>query len=267
MSTVLMNPARLVRRLVASALSLGALAALAQTAPSDWWILGVPLSLLVVAAFTVHVTKLGPQLLARAVWWSNLALGVVLTVLGNGRERTGGVELACTCGVALLAIGRDGLGEATETDAYAPAAFRSSLLLLMVFALADAQTFLLFAVVALVGRGDSAGLGLLMAFSGIAYLIGFLGLYRVALWGALVTVATSALMFVIVTLGIVHVDGELRGFFSLLNGVHVLAASPMLFSVLTGKRLPTPSPLVRRVASIGVIVGLLVLSVVCSALH
>src|SRR5262245_28680633 len=134
------------RKLTAGALGLVAACAL-RAAADEWPIVSIPLALLIVSAIVVHLVKLGPQLLARAVWWSSLASGVLLAVAGPQRDSDCGLVMAVACGAALLVIGRKGLAEASESAGYAPAAFRSSLLLLMVFALADAQTFLLFGIV------------------------------------------------------------------------------------------------------------------------
>jgi hypothetical protein len=235
-----------------------------------YWKVLLPVVALVSAAIVVLIPRLGPQLFARAVFWSNLGLGAILCLLGSGSETWSGFELAAACGIALLVVGRKGLAEGGERDAYAPAAFRSSLLLLMVLALADAQTFLLFGILNMDGA-DGARFGphvsALLLTAGAVLAVGFIGLYRVELWGAALNVGTCVAVLIVAGAGLIQVDDKVRKVVCALSALHVLVASPMLLSLFTKRRLPSPSPRVRGIAASAVIVGALLVCAVALMLH
>lgn len=243
---------RPVRSAVASFFSIAAVASLASCVSDQWYLLVVPLALLLSSAFLVHRASLAPQLLARAVWWANLALGTVLAIAGSHHERACGAFLALTTGAALLVAGRRSLAEASERAGYIPAALRSALMLLMIFALADAQTFLLFGSVGFIEGSKGFGHSWLMTGIGVAYVIGFAGLYRLRVWGALWNAAVSVLVLFVV-LGVWKPVDELTVFLTVLAVVHLLVAAPVGLSALTGRPLPTPAPRVRGYLTTGVI--------------
>jgi hypothetical protein len=222
----------------------------------------IPLVGLVLAAIVIHAPGLGPQLLARAAWWSNFALGVMLCYLGGSSVRTAGVVLVVACGSALLIAGRREIGAAGEQGGYAPTAFRSTLLLLMVLALADMQTFLLLGALSL-GEGSSRDTpgALLMLLASAGYLVGFVGLYRLALWGALLNLAVSAGLLLAFTAGLVHDDSEVRAIVAVVTGVHILATTPMLAALVFNLELPKAGPRLRAFGAGAVIVAVGVVSV------
>ncbi len=171
----------------------------------------LPMIELIVAAVLVHVPALGPQLGARAVWWSNLGLGAIICWVSNPNSSHSAPAFAFVvlCAIALLGVGRQGLGEAGERGGYAPAAFRSSLLLLMVLALADAQTFLLF-VILILKDSDATGTILLLGPASALYVVGFLALYRLRPWGVVLNALTSVVVFVVAISEVLHIDRQLR---------------------------------------------------------
>lgn len=244
---------RPVRSAVASFFSIAAVASLASCVSDQWYLLVVPLALLLSSAFLVHRASLAPQLLARAVWWANLALGTVLAIAGSHHERACGALLALTTGAALLVAGRRSLAEASERAGYVPAALRSALMLLMIFALADAQTFLLFGSVGFIEGSKGFGHSWLMTGIGVAYVIGFAGLYRLRVWGALLNTALSMFVLFVVLVTPAIAKDELAMFLSVLAIVHLLVAAPVGLSALTGRSLPTPPPRVRGYLTTGVI--------------
>jgi hypothetical protein len=253
------------KKLAAGAAALVAAGALFSTARSESFVVALPLALLSLSALSVHSNRLGAQLFSRAVWWSNLGLGTALAVVGAYRESESGALMSLACGLALLVIGRRGLAEASEAGGFAPAAFRGSLLLLMVLALADAQTFLLFGVVGLNKSGYVAAWGPGLLVVGVSYAIAFVGLYRLALWGALVSVATSAVAFVaLVALPIATTN--IREFLTVVTGAQCLAAAPLLIGLVRRKPLPS---LGQRGRSVGasVVIGLLVVFSVASCVY
>jgi hypothetical protein len=256
------------RKAIAGGLGIVATLGLVMAAPREWWKLSLPMGLVLVSGAVVAVPRLGPQLAARAIWWSNLALGAVLALLGGSHERDAGAVLALACGGALLAIGRKGLAEASEREGYAPAAFRSSLLLLMVFALADAQTFLLFGIVSITAQvaGDHP-VGPVLVALGVAYVVGFVGLYRMKLWAALLDAGVSLLALVSIPFLIPAHDREVMLFLALVAASHCLVAAPMLASLVTGRPLPALAPGARLIGQVVAISGLMLLSVIGWASH
>lgn len=231
------------RRLLAGAAGLAAVAALRETLGSgELAIAMLPIVLSIVAAVVVHVPRLGAQLFVRAVWWSNFALGVLIAAVGNTHERPCGFAMVTAAGLALGVIGRRGLGEAGERDAFAPVAFRTTFLLLMMLTLADAQTLGVFAV-ALLSEESHDGKAWIFVGGALGFVIAFLGLYRITLWGALLSVGTSVVLAVVLPF-CAH-DDKLTVFVCLLCALEILVAAPMIVAVASGRRLPEPPLRVR----------------------
>lgn len=191
----------------------------------------IPMAMPLVAAGAVWGGSLGAQLLARAAWWSNLVLGLMIAVIGSSSEQDYTIFLSLGAGTALLVTGRAGVPAASERTGFAPTRFRTTLLALMVLALADASTLLLFGLLDL-GRAWP------LALAGTALLVGFVGLYRIRLWGVLLNTATSlGLAFVLAT-RIVRVDSDLNTPLIALGLLQALVAAPMLASLLLDRPLP-----------------------------
>lgn len=209
------------------------------------------------AAVVVHMPRLGPQLVARAVWWSTLAIGVLISVVGSGSERGYGIITTTGATVALAAIGSHALAEGGERDAFAPVAFRTTFLLLMMFTLADAQTYSLFAVASLLA-GSSKHLpdASLFVFGSLGLVVAFVGLYRVTMWGALLAVVTNVLVAGLLPLLEIGREEKFRFFIWVLAAAEVVVAMPMIVAVLTRTRLPEPPRVVRMWGSRAVLAGL-----------
>src|SRR5262249_18610334 len=147
------------------------------------WQLWMPTGLLVAAAALAHGRSAGSQLLTRAILWANLILAVVAAWVGNHHEVPIAAILRASTGAALLVLGRAGLDRA-EGD-FVPVAFRSTLVALLVMALADAQTLALFGSL-FVADSFEAGTGwAALAIAG-GLCLAVLGLYRLRVWGLLV---------------------------------------------------------------------------------
>jgi hypothetical protein len=228
---------------------------------SELWKLFLPLIGLVASAFIIHRPTLGAQLLARAIWWANLGLASILCFVGGGSNDilAGGAAMAIACGTALLVIGRKGLAEASERANYAPPAFRSSLLLLMVLGLADAQTFLLFGIL---DATDHVPKLRVFFPVGIAYLVGFVGLYRLATWGALLNMATSLAMILYLSSGGLPSEGELRNVVYVLCTAQLLASIPLGVGLLMKRPLVTLPPRIRAFAAPAAVLAVIVTDVV-----
>ncbi len=230
---------------------------------SELWKLFLPLLGLVASAVIIHRASLGAQLLARAIWWANLGLASILCFLGAGGNDIliGGALMAIGCGTALVVVGRKGLAEASERENYAPPAFRSSLLLLMVLGLADAQTFLLFAFLDATEHTPK-----LRAFLpvGIAYLVGFIGLYRLAIWGALLDMATSIAMLLYLLGGGLHGDGDIRVVVYILCSAQLVASIPLGLGLLLKRPLPGFPTRVRALAAPAVVIVVVVTDLIAA---
>src|SRR5690349_8871986 len=76
------------RRILASLGAIGAAICMRSWGnhlPAALWL---PAGLLGASAILVHRRQVGAQLLARAVWWSNLLLGTLIATTGGSGERT-----------------------------------------------------------------------------------------------------------------------------------------------------------------------------------
>lgn len=198
----------------------------------------VPPAALLVAFLGAPLRHLGAQLLARGLWWSNLLLGVMLVLLGSGHERAVGPALAAACGAALVVADRRALGEAAAREGFRPASYGGTLQLLMVLALADAQTLGLFAMVEL---DHNTATVVLFGLCALAFLTGFAGLLRLAMWGVGLTMASAFVLLVAVLSQAAPIDRELRLPLTVLASLQLLAPLPMLASMALKRRWPEPS--------------------------
>jgi hypothetical protein len=157
--------AAIARVAVAAAGSLAGAAALVGLAAHDSSppiALGIPVTLLVVAAALAAVRGTGAQIAARSVWWSNLVLGALMSAVGNRHEPPLGVALAFGTGAAL--------------------AFRATLSLGMILAVADAQALSFIGALSIEAHHASGRPWLLFACAA-ALGASIVGLYRLRVWG------------------------------------------------------------------------------------
>jgi hypothetical protein len=254
------------RHVLAGVAGLGGVLALFGTFGRHDYPLGVlPTILAVAAAVIIHIPRLGPQLVARAVWWSTLALGVLICAVGSGDERSWGFLTTSGAALALAVAGSRALTEGGERDAFAPVAFRTTFLLLMMLTLADAQTYSLFAIATVMdGPRHLAESGVFL-FGTIGLVAAFVGLYRVTLWGALLAVVTNVAVAGVAPLTSLGRDTKFLAFIWILAGAEVLVAAPMLVAVLARKRIPEPAPALRTWGSRVVLAGLWLVALVSFA--
>lgn len=133
-------------------------------------VLALPALLLAGCSLLLFRPHLPSQLLVRAALWSNLLLGTLIAISSHGDENLLSAMMAFSAATGLLALGRHGLD--AEHEGFAPVAFRGSLVLALVMALADAQSLALF-----------GGLRLEHEFADAAPLLGCAALMLVALVG------------------------------------------------------------------------------------
>jgi hypothetical protein len=215
----------------------------------------IPVCAVVLGAVVIHLRSLGAQLLGRALFWSNFVLGAVLCFIGSGSELKSTFGLLFGCGLALVLAERRALAEAADARGVRPAAFAGTIELLMVLALADAQTCLLLGVV---GKTDSSWFFYL---STLALVVGFVGLYRLALWGVVITMSTATALSAGMLLGIFRMH-EATVPFGLVFGVQVVAPLPMLYSLATKRPLPQLNPRLRSKAASAFILVVLAISLI-----
>ncbi|MEM6294102.1 MAG: pentapeptide repeat-containing protein [Myxococcota bacterium] len=101
----------------------------------------LPAAVLAWALRLLSQRRLGAQILCRAVWWSNLIVGLLIALNFPGVvERATGAVIAVACAVALRSVGERGLDAHDPDHPFAPVRFRGQLLLALIMAFADAQT-------------------------------------------------------------------------------------------------------------------------------
>jgi hypothetical protein len=231
------NGAATVRRVVASLASLAIGAVFAAVlygvdVRGPWWVLGaIMVGAPVLASGALWTRPLWAQLLARGVWWSFLLFGTFLS-LTSGSDRGLGAEWALSGGVALLAAGRLGLDAADRR--FRPVAFRGTLVLALVLAMADLLLFLW------VGILDAAGGhgGLLLLLPPMA--AGVIGLLRLRTWGLLVGMATNLLIISLTATGVLHVPHSSVRVLIMSSAVaQLIVPLPMLVTIAT-RRAPAP---------------------------
>jgi len=213
------------------------------------------------AAGALWTRPMWAQVLARGFWWSFLLFGTFLSVTGDGSERSLGPGWALAGGVALLAAGRLGLDAADAR--FRPVAFRGTLVLTLVLAMADLLLFLWVGIVD-VDRGHG---GLLLLLPPMA--AGVIGLLRLRTWGLLVGIATNLLIVTLMATEVLHVPHwSVRVLIMSSAVAQLIVPLPMLVTIATG-RAPGPDRW-RRAQAVGatcVILALVGVSACWSWLH
>jgi hypothetical protein len=200
--------------------------------PSALWI---PTALLGAAAVLCHHRHVGSQLVARAAFWSNLILGVLAMVIGGHSERPIGLALAASTAGALLLLGRRGLDGHARTGSFRPLAFRTTLLAIMVMALADAQSLLLFGTLELEGWRDDGRSLVMFGIAGLLVL-GLVGLYRLRAWG-LVAGAAGCLALAAAACGdVLRLPHALNVAFVATSMAQLVVVAPLAVAVWRGAR-------------------------------
>ena len=197
--------------------------------------LWLPAGLLVAAGGLMWHRQLASQLFARAVLWSNLIIGGLVTFLGSDRERLVALVLAGATAGALMLLGRRGLDEKTP-GGFAPVAFRRTLLALMVMALADAQTLILWATLSFEDSFVHAGRAVMYFALGAGLLVGIVGLYRLRVWGLLLHAASCGALIALALLGALQLPVELGWALAATAIAQLVISSPLAFALVRGRR-------------------------------
>jgi hypothetical protein len=213
------------------------------------------------AAVSIWVRRLAPQLAARALLWSVLLLGAVMATM-SGPARPLGAGIAVLVAAALLLAGRTGLDEGSG-GRFQPVAFRGTLILALVLAMADTASFVWCGMAALLIDGHASVL-LLVApmFAGVV------GLLRLRTWGLIVSLASNLTVAALALTRMLPVPDPFRILFVATAGVQLLVPLPMIVTIVLG-RVPAPDRWRRAkvVASTAVIVAIAAASVVEAVIH
>lgn len=237
------HPPGLARRLAATLGSLTAAAALPVAfagthAPglTELVILLIPTALCTLSAVLLHHGYLGSQVLARATWWSNLIFGLLVSISsGDAEGNRLGFMLAIGSGLALLAMGRAGLHHGARAGRFHPVAFRGSLIVALVMALADAQSLLFFGSITVF---DHARIGhaidlLPLACAGVMVVAVF-GLFRLAVWGLALNLMANVAIAGLGLIGVLELPGPIVGALVVTAVLQLLLPVPLLVAMVRG---------------------------------
>jgi hypothetical protein len=231
------EPLLLGRRLVAGLLGVAAFAPIAMKHSNEATV-WIPMLGLIVGAGIVHAGSFGAQLLARATWWANLLLGMLMVIGESSRWES--LWLTIGCALALVVVGHHGLAESRDRRQM-PAFFATTLTLAMLFAMADTLTLILFGFLEL-DDGDPEGALLLIC--AVAMVIGFVGLYRAKMWGFIANLVTNLAVAAIALSGVAKLDDEMVALLAATAILQLLVAAPVGLVAL--RRQPLPALLNAR---------------------
>ncbi len=201
----------------------------------------LPGALLCVSAGLIFRSELASHVFARAVLWSNLLLGFLIAVSGSGEEQLVGGFIALTTGAALHLVGTAGLRRSSEV--FAPVAFRASLVLAVVMALADTQSLTLFGILQL-DRGDGSTAYPLLACAGLM-IVALYGLYRLRLWGLVLNIVANVVIAGLALTGSLDLPNPLIYALCTTATVQLLLPAPLVVAILRG-RATEPSARLQR---------------------
>ena len=129
----------------------------------------------------------------------------------------------------------------------------------MTLALADAQTLLFFGILSS-NDGDYGRAAVIQVGVAAIFFVGFVGLYRLRLWGALLNLVTAIVFGLIVLTRVVRFNHEISLLLMAVCVTQVLAAAPMMIGLARGKPLHAAPPLFGQVAAPLVVIALMMLS-------
>ena len=225
------------------------------------WILtalvcGIPL----LAGGVIWIRRVSFQMLARGLWWSVLLVGVLMALSNESVKHDGAfVVLAAT--LALLITGASGLSERDEH--FRPLAFRGTLTLALVLAMADTASFLWLGVGSAIYREGSFIILLVPPM-----LAGIVGLLRLRTWGLVLSLACSLTVAVAALARLIELPGPFRALFITTALAQLLVPLPMLITIVRG-RVPGEDRWsdFRRVGATTILVAIAGISVYGAFLH
>jgi len=183
----------------------------------------------ILAAFAVWNPRVGWQLLARGIWWSLLLVGGLVSAFERHDYTGCGVALAAAC--SLLLAGRVDLDGARGR--FQPVAFRGTLMLALVLAIADTATSLYFGIAQTV-EGQIRVILLVPAM-----IAGIVGLLRLRTWGLLLSLACNVLVAVLAATRTLQLPDGLRPLLIATAVLQLLIPIPMWIAIVR-RRVPPP---------------------------
>ena len=231
---------------------------------------------LVAAGVLALCRSRGAQLLARSIWWSTFGASV-LVALFAARDREvayPALVMVLATSTSLLATGRTGLRAAEHH--LAPAAYPGAIMVSMIMALADAQAlgWLGSTLIYAASRRHGDLMDILEAREGLAMLVccaialwALYGLYRLRLWGLVLSAATTAAFGALSFTRVFGFGnaGPIPYAFALSAAVQLALLAPLFIAIIRRRAPSPPSPRAQRlarIAPVAVIVALAALSVV-----
>jgi hypothetical protein len=219
------------RKLIASVGCLtaaGSFAAFNGTLP---WALALPVALLLVSGGLLFRRHLPSQILVRAALWSNLILGFLVSITGHSGEVDAGFFMVLGTAAGLLSLGRSGLRE--NTSAFAPVAFRSSLVLALVMALADTQSLLLFGGVQVEDTYMATRAVPTLACAALM-LVALVGLYRLKVWGLVLNIVANLVIAGLAFSSVLDLPPPIVAALCTTAVVQLLLPAPLLVAMVRG---------------------------------
>lgn len=147
-------------------------------------VVGLPTVALLVSLVLLSSRTAGAQMLLRALLWSTAMLGALANISEPHLVPVTALAANLACGGALLVLRAHGLEPERYRGSFAPIAHHGVLTLMMILAVADAQTLVSWSLGAKL-RDLAPGL------CGLAMIAGIVGLYRLRLWGLLCNLVLS----------------------------------------------------------------------------
>jgi hypothetical protein len=200
-------------------------------------VLALPLAAVVFSSLLLRSTSAGGQMLLRALLWSTALLGGLVNVVEPGVVPVTAAVAGVVAGGALLILRQHGLEPERYTGSFAPVAHRGVLTLMMILAVADAQTLVAWTNGSY-WHHPAAGL------CGLAMVVGIVGLSRLELWGLLLSALMSLGIAIAAWLGWLGLPLGVVAMISGTAGAQVLLAAVVLHSVRRGT--PTERPVLAR---------------------
>ena len=236
--------------------------------------LGIPTMLFVVGGLLLHVQTPVMQMLGRSALWTSVVFQLFLAHAWFQSAQQSTHEFSCLflatpviavvagC-VALLLAGHNGLqgGLQGESKHFKPVAHRGILTTALVLAMADTLSLLLWASIAFF----ASNMGIIpFALAGCAglMLVGVVGLFRLKTWGLIVNLVSNLFVAWLTWFEIIDI-GELKLVFVTTAIFQLIVPLPLIYTIVTGKPIPTPPWLKRASAwvSTGVLLTVIALAV------
>lgn len=221
----------------------------------------------VIAAALIWLRPIAAQLFARASWWSGLLVGALMATMGDHEICHLGGYLAICNATALIAAANTGL-DARE-GRFAPVAFRGTLIISLVLAIADAGSFLWFGLgTALFEHRMSIGHRMSILMLVPFMLTGVIGLLRLRVWGLVVSLATNLAIATLAYTRVLPLPDVLRELYIGTAVLQLIVPIPMLIAFVRG-RAPDPTRWARTksIAPLAIVAIIAATSVYCAFVH